>query len=126
MFSLYVHLNSGGIQSNRLARAFDFAVRYTKGEEKVCVLDRNHWLAKMPLLLHHRVFAPSRCDHLHNSLCNHLMVQDNFIFHYIAVCTCQSVLCCISSVSLLCFLGGQIFYNYYMFIENRCCCCHTL
>jgi len=21
---------------------FDFAVRYTKGEEKVCVLDRNH------------------------------------------------------------------------------------
>jgi len=26
---------------------FDFAVRYTKGEEKVCVLDRNPWLAKM-------------------------------------------------------------------------------
>jgi len=26
---------------------FDFTVRYTKGEEKVCVLDRNPWLAKM-------------------------------------------------------------------------------
>jgi len=26
---------------------FDFAVRSTKGEEKVCVLDRNPWLAKM-------------------------------------------------------------------------------
>jgi len=26
---------------------FDFAVRYTKGEEKVCVLDCNPWLAKM-------------------------------------------------------------------------------
>jgi len=25
----------------------DFAVRYTKSEEKVCVLDRNPWLAKM-------------------------------------------------------------------------------
>jgi len=25
----------------------DFAMRYTKGEEKVCVLDRNPWLAKM-------------------------------------------------------------------------------
>jgi len=47
MFSLYVHINSGCIQSNRLAHAFNFAVRYTKGEEKVCVLDRNPWLAKM-------------------------------------------------------------------------------
>jgi len=37
--------NSGCIQSNNLARAFNFAVRYTKGEEKVCVLDRNSWLA---------------------------------------------------------------------------------
>jgi len=27
-----------------------FAVRYTKGEEKVSVLDRNPWLAKMGLL----------------------------------------------------------------------------
>jgi len=26
---------------------FNFAVRYTKGEENVCVLDRNPWLAKM-------------------------------------------------------------------------------
>jgi len=26
---------------------FEFAVRYTKGEEKVCVLDRKPWLAKM-------------------------------------------------------------------------------
>jgi len=26
---------------------FDFAVRYIKGEEKVCVLDRNPWLTKM-------------------------------------------------------------------------------
>jgi len=32
---------SGCIQSNRSARAFEFAVRYTKSEEKVCVLDRN-------------------------------------------------------------------------------------
>jgi len=47
MFSLYVHLNSGCIQSNRLARAFEFDVRYTKGEEKLCVLDRNPCLAKM-------------------------------------------------------------------------------
>jgi len=39
--------NSGYIQSNRLASAFDFAVRYTKGEEKVCVPDRNPWLGKM-------------------------------------------------------------------------------
>jgi len=39
--------NSGYIQSNRLARAFDFDVRYTKGEVKVCVLDRNPWLAKL-------------------------------------------------------------------------------
>jgi len=30
-----------------LLRDFEFAVRYTKGEEKVCVLDRNPWLAKM-------------------------------------------------------------------------------
>jgi len=28
------------IQSNRLASAFHFGMRYTKGEEKVCVLDR--------------------------------------------------------------------------------------
>jgi len=28
---------------------FEYAVRYTKGEEKVCVLDRNPWLAKMTL-----------------------------------------------------------------------------
>jgi len=52
MFSLYVHLNSGCIQSNRLALAFDFSVRYTKGEEKVCVLDRNPWLAKMNLKMY--------------------------------------------------------------------------
>jgi len=26
---------------------FEFAVRYIKGEEKLCVLDRNPWLAKM-------------------------------------------------------------------------------
>jgi len=26
---------------------FEFAVRYTKGEETVCVLDHNPWLAKM-------------------------------------------------------------------------------
>jgi len=36
-------------QSNSLARAFDFAVRYTKGEKKVCELDRKPWLAKMRL-----------------------------------------------------------------------------
>jgi len=35
---------SGCIQPNSLACAFDFAVRYTKGEEKV--LDHNSWLAK--------------------------------------------------------------------------------
>jgi len=28
---------------------FEFAVRYTKGEENVCVLDRNPWLAKMEI-----------------------------------------------------------------------------
>jgi len=34
-----------------LPRDFDFAVRYTKGEDKVCVLDRNPWLAKMLTLI---------------------------------------------------------------------------
>jgi len=29
---------------------FDFAVRYTKGEEKVSVLDCNPWLVKMLVL----------------------------------------------------------------------------
>jgi len=28
-------------------QGFKFAVRYAKGEEKVCVLDRKPWLAKM-------------------------------------------------------------------------------
>jgi len=47
MFSLYVRRDWHGApnstlaasQSNYLARAFDFAERYTKGEEKVCVLE---------------------------------------------------------------------------------------
>jgi len=43
--------NSGCIQPNRLARAFDFVVGYTKGEEKVCVLDGNPWLAKMVITM---------------------------------------------------------------------------
>jgi len=42
--------NSACIQSNRFARAFDFVVRYTKGEEKVCVLDRKPCLTKMSVL----------------------------------------------------------------------------
>jgi len=32
---------------------FDFTVRYTKDEEKVYVLDRNPWLAKMQFYLFH-------------------------------------------------------------------------
>jgi len=57
----YFHLYSGCIQLNCLARAFDFAVRYTKGEEKVCVLDCNPWLAKMAQLLY--VYILNRCQH---------------------------------------------------------------
>jgi len=45
--SRLVHPYSVCIQSNRLARAFDFVPRYTKGEEKICVLDSNPWLPKM-------------------------------------------------------------------------------
>jgi len=35
----------------------EFAMRYTKGEEKVCVLDRNPWLAKMRETMH--PFSPT-------------------------------------------------------------------
>jgi len=36
---------------------FEFAVRHTKGEEKVCVLDCNHWLLKMVIgMLHAKYF----------------------------------------------------------------------
>jgi len=46
--------NSRCIQSHRLARDFEFAMIYTKGEAKVCVLGRNPWLAKMEKKAHSR------------------------------------------------------------------------
>jgi len=34
---------------------FEFAVRYAKGEEKVCVRDQNTWLGKMCDYMHRKV-----------------------------------------------------------------------